>query len=407
MHAVVTPPPGYNEFMPDVPSLADRLRGGLLRIQQGGAAGADTEAILPLKRSLERSLLRLNLNNSPAPSPFRFQLTGGKPLLFLGTEALPLEPAALVRLLNNLGVNLAPGESLDLDGELASWLIRPEVTVTDTNLRQADGVLKGLKAGRDRDHVAAQVAESSKIRLRSRLTQLVTALQTAQADAAGYLSSPPVPIAVLELTPPPAPSPVVEQAPPPPPAPVVQAPEPEPAPDPFPPPPQATVTQALRKIVAAVEGSGFKYAVVGHVGCLAHGSKQPARFIELIVAFEGPQRESVLSAARGEGLQPAADDEPLHLQFDGIPVHLRQANSPYHKQVISRAQPAQALQVRVRIAAVEDLMILIAAGDHARTVDLLRANSSTLDAGYLKKEAAAAGVFDWIRAAWGEAKQPK
>ena len=41
-----------------------------------------------------------------------------------------------------------------------------------------------MKSTRDRDHAAFQTADSRKIRLRSRLTQLVSALQAAQRDEA-------------------------------------------------------------------------------------------------------------------------------------------------------------------------------------------------------------------------------
>jgi hypothetical protein len=168
--------------MPDEVTFAARLKKGLVRIDAEIPGGRDAEALAVLRHSLERALAQLEPGNTRAHSPFRFQLTGGRPLLFQGAEALPLEPDRLARLLNLAEVELLSGEWLELDGELAAWLIRPEMNLADSNLRRAEETLKGLKTGRDRDHSAAQSADSMKIRLRSRLTHLVSALQAAHRD---------------------------------------------------------------------------------------------------------------------------------------------------------------------------------------------------------------------------------
>lgn len=169
--------------MPEAVSFANRLRKGLVRIDAEAPGGWDAEALAALRRSLDRTLSHLEQGNGAGTDAFRFQLTGGKPLLFHGSEALPLEPDRLCRLLNSMDIELLSAECLELDGELAAWLIRPEVSATDTNLRHAEENLRGLRSARDRDHSASQVADSLKIRLRSRLTQLVSALNAAQRDA--------------------------------------------------------------------------------------------------------------------------------------------------------------------------------------------------------------------------------
>jgi hypothetical protein len=407
-------------------AFADRLKHGLARMGTHPPEG-DAEAIQPLRRSLERTLARVATAGPVPAAAFRFQLTSGKPILFQGKEALPLEPARLVPLLNAIQVELQPGESLDLDGGLAAWLIRPDATLTESNLRQADLTLRGLKSGRDRDHAAAQAAESAKIRLRSRLTQLVTALQFAQGDTPppGMAVAPPVAVAIQEITPvptppPPAPPPPPpkSEAPPPPPPP----PRPEPAPaapavaeNPGPAP--LVVSKGLGKILCAIEGSGFKCAVIGDVGHVAWGGSLPVRRIEILANFEGPQRETVLSAARGEGLRPAADDEPLHLEYEDrkiggtVLVDLVQAVTAFQKQVLTRAQAMNVLQAYARVASCEDLILLRAASSkpgHAESVvDLLRATASRLDAAYVKKEALASGVMEPLKAAWQQAKQPR
>lgn len=170
--------------MPESVSFASRLRKGLVRIDAEPPGGWDAEALAGLRRSLDRTIAHLEQEGGAGAEAFRFQLTGGRPLLFHGSEALPLEPDRLCRLLNSMEIELLSAESLELDGELAAWLIRPEVSATDTNLRHAEENLRGLRSARERDHSAAQVADSLKIRLRSRLTQLVSALNAAQRDTA-------------------------------------------------------------------------------------------------------------------------------------------------------------------------------------------------------------------------------
>ena len=169
--------------MPEPAALFDRLKRGLVRIDAEAPGGFDGEALVSLRRSLERTLARLATETPLAAAVFRFRLTGGKPLLFQGSEALPLEPYSLSRLLNSMDVELHPDETLDVDGGLAAWLIRPEITLTDTDLRHAEEKLRTMKTGRERDHAASQAADSIKIRLRSRLSHLVGALQAAQQDA--------------------------------------------------------------------------------------------------------------------------------------------------------------------------------------------------------------------------------
>jgi hypothetical protein len=164
--------------------LLDRLVDALFRMEEGGAGGTDAEAMVPLRRSLERTTARLEAGGDAAGALFRLQVTGGKALIFQGTEALPLEPSRLIQLLNSIGLELKPGEGLDLDGALAAWIIRPEANLIESNLRVADSSVRtlNLKTGRDRDHVAAQAAETQKVRLRSRFTLLVGALQAAQNE---------------------------------------------------------------------------------------------------------------------------------------------------------------------------------------------------------------------------------
>jgi len=404
--------------MPDPTPFADRLRKGILRVDQQPPGGTDAEAFVPFRRSLERTLVRVTAQD-PRRATFRFQLTGGKPLLLQGNEALPLEPSRLAQLLNTIGLVLQPGETLDLDGAMAIWLIRMEVNVTDTHLRQADLILKGMKTGRDRDHAAAQVAESAKIRLRSRLTQLVGAIQAAQKDAemprqAVPLEAPKAPAPPPEPIPAKVPPPAAVLPPePPPPEPPPKAPPPEgPA---LPPPSPEILATALRKILAAIEGSGVKAVAVGEIGHQVWGSRQAARRVELLLSSGELQRETILGAARGEGLQQMPGAGPLNLQFTDprlggtTVVDLVETVTPFHKKVFARAQPGVFLEVRVRVATCEDLILLRAGSplptDRESVIELLRLNGVGIDAAYLKETAKSTGVFDQLKSTWQQAKQ--
>jgi hypothetical protein len=80
------------------------LRHGLTRIDAEKEGIWDAAALKGLRRSVELTLSRLE--TGVESTRFRFQNTGGKPLLFLGNEALPLEPAQLFSLLNAMEIPL-------------------------------------------------------------------------------------------------------------------------------------------------------------------------------------------------------------------------------------------------------------------------------------------------------------
>jgi hypothetical protein len=166
--------------------------------------------------------------------------------------------------------------------------------------------------------------------------------------------------------------------------------------------------KALRKIAAAVEGLGHKAVVIGTLAHRAWGSKREAAGVELLVSSDPAHREAILSAARGEGLQQSPDG-PLRLQYTDAKlgatatVDLVEARTPFHAQVIGRAQRGNILQTGALVATCEDLILL--ASDRGVIVELLRGNAGRIDGAYLKREAEAAGIFDRVKLAWQEAKQ--
>lgn len=168
------------------------------------------------------------------------------------------------------------------------------------------------------------------------------------------------------------------------------------------------MSKALRKIVAAVEGLGHKAVAIGAIAHHAWGSKREAPGVELLTSSGPGQRESILSAARGEGLRQSPDG-PLRLVYTDaklgatVNVDLVEASTPFHTQMIARSERGNVLSIQLPVATCEDLILLEA--DRAVIVELLRGNAGRIDGAYLKREAESAGVFDKVKLAWQEAKQ--
>jgi hypothetical protein len=175
------------------------------------------------------------------------------------------------------------------------------------------------------------------------------------------------------------------------------------------------VLKALRKTVAAIEGMGHKPVAIGAVAHRSWGSKREPQGVEILLPTGEPQREKILSAARGEGLQMVPGGSPLQLRYvdaklgGTATVDLVEAAGALHQRVIERAQRGVALQVQMLVATCEDLILIAAASpapaDRQTIVDLLRHNAGRIDAPYLKREAEALGTFDRVKSAWQEAKQ--
>jgi hypothetical protein len=398
--------------MSDPVPFVERLKKGLERLDTAPPDGPDAEAVPGLRRSLQRTLARLAAGPNAPQATFRYQVTGGKALLFQGLEALPVEPAKILQLLNTIGVDIYPGEGIDLDGALTGWVVRPEVNLIDTNVRAADATLQQLKrkTGHDRDHAAAQQAESTKIRLRSRMTLLVAALQAANADIENPAPLPD--LSTLQISDIPA-------------APAPTEPKPEPKPDTtrsttvrrikeLPPTPEM-VADALWKMLEAIDTTGFQVAAIGEVGYMAWDPNRQATKIELLVSSTASQRETLLAAARAQGFQPSPAGRPLSLRWivesepgRAAAVDLVEAATPFLKQVLTRAQTREVFQGQFPCVSCEDLVVMFAGSDRADDRDsiitLLQANIATIDHAYLRKEAQTAGVFEELKEAWAKAK---
>lgn len=168
------------------------------------------------------------------------------------------------------------------------------------------------------------------------------------------------------------------------------------------------MSKALRKLAAAAGGLGLKAVAIGPIAHQVWGVKREVSGLDVLVSAGPEQRESLLSAARGEGLQQSPDG-PLSLRYTDaklggtVTVNITEASTPFHARVIDRAERADILSVQMLLATCEDLILLGA--DRAVLVELLRHNAGRIDGAYLKREAESAGVFGEVKLAWQQAKQ--
>jgi|ERR1043166_939570 hypothetical protein len=178
----------------------------------------------------------------------------------------------------------------------------------------------------------------------------------------------------------------------------------------------AVTVKALRKTVAALQGTGHDPVAVGSIARKAWGSKGELQNVELLIPSGEEHRDAILGAARGEGLQQASDGSgSLHLRYTDaklggtVSVELIEATTPFHQKVLGRARRDSVLEIQMRLATCEDLLLWSAGmalpADREILIDLLRATAGRLDGAYLKQEAQAAGVFDVIKVAWQATRQ--
>ncbi|HZE98400.1 MAG TPA: hypothetical protein VE981_15315 [Planctomycetota bacterium] len=181
------------------------------------------------------------------------------------------------------------------------------------------------------------------------------------------------------------------------------------------PPSPDVVQKALRKALAAIEGSGFKGVAFGGVARVAWGSKLPIAVAELLLTSGEAQRETIRGAVRGEGLQQIQDAGPLSFRYTdaklggSTPVELLESSTPLHKQILSRVQPGAYHQLSMSVPTCEDTILLLAASpvpaDREGVIELLRGHAGRIDAAYIKQQGEANGIFDKVKSAWQEAKQ--
>lgn len=168
-------------------------------------------------------------------------------------------------------------------------------------------------------------------------------------------------------------------------------------------------TEAMAKIVAALKKIRVQAVAIGDAAFAAQGVKRAAQNVELLSAAGEKYRLALAAAAKVEGLAPSeAPAGTLRFIWKSASVRILEASTPFHRLILSRAEPGVVLGTRSFVATPDDLILLRAGseaqGDRESVIELMRIHAKKLDPGYLKERAESAGTFEKVKALWKEAK---
>ncbi|HEX7900082.1 MAG TPA: hypothetical protein VF950_20105 [Planctomycetota bacterium] len=167
--------------------------------------------------------------------------------------------------------------------------------------------------------------------------------------------------------------------------------------------------EAMKKIVAALMKVRTQAVAIGDAAHVAHGCARDIQNVDLLCNTGERYRLAILAAAKKEGLTPTeAPAGLLRLTYKTVSVRMLEAVSPFHRLVLSRAEPGVVLGVRSFVATPEDLILLRTASeapsDKASVLELMRLKTGKLDADYLKAQAEAVGKFEKLKVLWKESQ---
>jgi len=173
--------------------------------------------------------------------------------------------------------------------------------------------------------------------------------------------------------------------------------------------PAPNVAEAMKKIVAALKKLRLQAVAIGDAAHAALGCAKAPQSVDFLISTGEKQRLAILAAAQREGLAPTESPPGLlRLTYKTATVRMLEATSPFHRLMLSRAEPGVVLGVRSFVASPEDLILMRAASDapadRAAMIELMKVFAGKLDPDYLKTQAEAVGRFDKVRSAWQESK---
>ena len=173
--------------------------------------------------------------------------------------------------------------------------------------------------------------------------------------------------------------------------------------------PSTVASEAMKKIVAALKKLRYQAVAIGEAAHDASGCPRTVQTVDLLTNTGEKQRLAILAAGKQEGLAPGeAPAGQLRLLHKTVPIRMLEAATPFHRLMLTRAQPGVVLGVRSLLATPEDLILMRigseAPADRATVLQLFRAHGTKLDATYLQVQAEAVGRFDKLKAAWKESQ---
>ncbi len=123
---------------------------------------------------------------------------------------------------------------------------------------------------------------------------------------------------------------------------------------------------ALAPCAALLDAWGHPWALIGGAALIAHVRSRLTEDLDFAVAVAPSEEASFLEHARGRGFTWLASDQALFLEGGllrarapgGISVDFLIADDALYGQVVSRAQSVALGGVAVRVATVEDLLLM-------------------------------------------------
>jgi hypothetical protein len=153
----------------------------------------------------------------------------------------------------------------------------------------------------------------------------------------------------------------------------------------------------LANLARVLDGAGIPYMVIGGQAVLVHGEPRLTRDIDVTLGVNSSTFARILALGSSIGLSPSVSDVerfvqrtnvlPLSSESTGIRVDLIFSFTPYEAQAIERAISIPILDIPVRFATAEDLIIHKLVAGRPRDFEDMRgilSRQKHLDETYLK-----------------------
>jgi predicted nucleotidyltransferase len=173
------------------------------------------------------------------------------------------------------------------------------------------------------------------------------------------------------------------------------------------------LTEDLQRLALFVQAWNQPAALIGGMAIGARVRVRYTRDLDLMLVVPPGREEALLSTARNHGYQ-YDEAEIRHLlpgglarlwgppdSQRGMPVDLLFVDSPFTEELVSRATELDLLGTRLRVATIEDLVLLKLEANRPQDIDdilaIKDAFSGRLDRSYLDRQAARLGVQERLR----------
>ncbi|MEW6282903.1 MAG: nucleotidyl transferase AbiEii/AbiGii toxin family protein [Candidatus Eremiobacterota bacterium] len=174
----------------------------------------------------------------------------------------------------------------------------------------------------------------------------------------------------------------------------------------------------------ALEATGVRYALIGGLAINLSGRGRSTRDVDFVVQLPSEGARHLIDAARAQGFahHDRADVHPLDgvtlyrfwLPVEGrdlsLAMDVQAGHTEFHAGVLDRARELDMGSFRLRVASVEDLVLLKLLAfrpiDRADAIDLMTLEGPALDTAYLETWASRLGVEERWQEVVGMTRKP-